>query len=76
MANTLLISEVQLRQARDGDLTIIADANDTVRVDSRFDITSTGSTTIDGDRFDTYRVGENSWASTFLISDGSTLDIL
>lgn len=74
--NIVNIGHSQLRQARDSDLRIISDADDIIRIESRFDIVQTGSTTRDGERFDVYRVGESSWSSTFLISEDTTLEIL
>jgi hypothetical protein len=67
------LSYRQLRQARDAELRIEADLNDTIRIDTGHDVTAIGSVTVDGEVYDRYRIGAEDWGVEFSIDADARL---
>ena len=75
-ATTLTLGHAGVFQARDADLVILADADDTVRLETGFNVTNVETLEIDGNTYDRYQVGDGGWANFVLIDADTTFDVI
>lgn len=72
-ADDVTLSYRQIRQAKDAELTIKADAGDIVRIDSTYDVKLLGTFTKDGQIYERYQLGGNDWGTKFAIDADAKL---